>query len=89
MYHAGTLFRDAASKYIHTQNEESLCAGETIVAMKYVEYWLCEEILIAVKRYHSDNGIFTAELFKEACAEDSQIQSLSGVGAQHHNLEAK
>jgi len=30
MFHGGTIFRDAASKYIHVQNQVSLGAGETV-----------------------------------------------------------
>ena len=32
MFHGGTIFRDAASKYIHVQNQVSLGAGETVNA---------------------------------------------------------
>ena len=32
MFHCGTIFRDAASKYIHVQNQVSLGAGETVNA---------------------------------------------------------
>ena len=42
-----------------------------------------------MKHYHSDNGVFTAELFTEQCKEDGQTQSFSGVGAKHQNAEAE
>ena len=42
-----------------------------------------------VKHYHKDNGIFMAEVFCDTCKEETQMQSFSGVGAQHHNAEAK
>ena len=89
MFHGGTIFRDAASKYIHTQNQVSLCAGETVMAKNDFESWLWDEARATVKHYHSDNGVFTAALFKEACDEVGQTQSFSGVGAQHQNSEAE
>ena len=89
MYHGGTIFRDAASKYIHVQNQVSLGAGETVMAKREFEDWLWEEARLLVKHYHSDNGVFTAEMFTDACKEDGQSQSFSGVGAQHQNAEAE
>ena len=35
------------------------------------------------------NGVFTAKEFREACAEENQTQSFSGVGAQHQNARAE
>ena len=89
MYHGGTIFRDAASKYIHVSNQVSLGAGETVLSKRNFEDWLWEEARLRIKHYHSDNGVFTAELFTDACKEDGQTQSFSGVGAQHQNAEAE
>jgi transposase InsO family protein len=33
--------------------------------------------------------VFTAQEFVEACEDDKQTQSFSGVGAQHQNAEAE
>ena len=89
MFHGGTIFRDAASKYIHVQNQVSLGAGETVNAKISFKEWLWEQSRLSVKHYHSDNGVFAAELFKDACKEEHQSQSFSGVGAQHQNAEAE
>jgi hypothetical protein len=89
MYHGGTIFRDAASKYIHVQNQVSLGAGETVNSKLGFEEWLWEVARERVKHYHSDNGVFTAQEFVEACEDDKQTQSFSGVGAQHQNAEAE
>ena len=59
------------------------------MAEKDFESWHREEARATVKHYHSDNGVFTAALFKEACDKDGQTQSFSGVGAQHQNSEAE
>lgn len=42
MYHGGTIFRDAASKYIHVSNQISLGAGETINSNLAFKEWLWE-----------------------------------------------
>jgi hypothetical protein len=89
MFHGGTIFRDAGSKYIHVQNQVSLGAGETVNSKLAFEEWLWEAARVRVKHYHSDNGIFTAKQFREACEEEKQTQSFSGVGAQHQNAEAE
>ena len=49
MYHSRTILWDAASKYIHTQNQVSLCASETVTAKEYFESWLWEEVRGTVK----------------------------------------
>ena len=36
MYHGGTLFRDAASKYIYVQNQVSLGARETVTGKEII-----------------------------------------------------
>ncbi|KAL7504670.1 hypothetical protein ACHAXN_002258 [Cyclotella atomus] len=89
MYHGGTIFRDAASKYIHVENQVSLGDGDTTVAKLKVEEWLWEQARVSIQHYHSDNGVFQAEIFTEACKEAHQTQSFSGVGAQHQNAEAE
>ena len=88
-FHGGTIFRDAASKIIHVENQVSLNAGETVNSKLRFEEWLYEQAAITVKHYHSDNGVFTAESFRDACAEQDQTQSFSGVGAKHQNAEAE
>ena len=89
MFHGGTIFRDAASKYIYVRNQVSLGAGETVTAKREFEDFLWETARVSVKHYHSDNGVFTAEMFKESCKEDGQTQSFCGIGAQHQNTEAE
>jgi hypothetical protein len=88
-YHGGTIFRDTASKYIHVENQVSLSVGETVMSKLKFEEWLWEQARVSVCHYHSDNGVFTLSLFEEACAQEKQTQSFSGVGAQHQKVEAK
>ena len=71
------------------KRQVSLGAGETVTAKREFEEWLWEEARVAVKHYHSDNGVFKSEYFTQSCSEDGQTQSFSGVGAQHQNGEAE
>jgi hypothetical protein len=89
MFHGGTIFRDAASKYIHVQNQVSLGVGETVNAKMKFEDWFWETPRACVRHYHSDNGVFMADQFCDSCEADKQTQSFSGVGAQHQNAEAE
>ena len=41
------------------------------------------------KHYHSDNGVFTADMLKSDCKKEGQGQSFSGVGVQHQNTRAE
>jgi hypothetical protein len=36
-----------------------------------------------VKQYHGDDGIFSAEEYRQVCMDKGQSQSFSGIGAQH------
>ena len=48
-----------------------------------------KKVWFKIKHYHSDNGVFTAEEFREDCQEKNQKKSFSGVGAQHQNSKAE
>ena len=41
-----------------------------------------------ISHLHSDNGVFTADMFCEDCKFKRQSQSFSGVGAKHQNFLA-
>ena len=84
-YHGGTIFNDAASGIIHVENQVSMGTGETIASKLRFEQWLYDLAMVEVLQYCSDKGVFTAEEFREACAEEDQTQSFPGVGAQHQN----
>ena len=88
-YHGGTIFNDAATGIIWVENQISLGAGETIMSKHSFEQWLYELACVEVKRYHSDNGVFVADEFREDCKDKQQKQSFSGVGAKHQNARAE
>ncbi|KAL7465039.1 hypothetical protein ACHAXS_005362, partial [Conticribra weissflogii] len=88
-YHGGTIYVDAASGLIHVVNQVSLGAGETLAGKGEFEQWIWDLAAVTVNAYHSDNGIFVAEEYRDDCAAKSQSQLLSGVGAQHQNAIAE
>ena len=88
-FHGGTIFKDAATGIIWIENQVSLGANETVMAKIKFEEWLWDISTVELKHLHSDNGVFTAEEFREDCKDKSQSQSFSGVGAQHQNAQAE
>ena len=64
-------------------------ASDTILAKHSLEEWLYNLAYVEVKQYHSDNGVFVADEFREDCKELNQKQSFSGVGAKHQNARAE
>ena len=88
-YHGGTIYNDAASGAIHVENQVTLGAGDTILGKNRFEEWLREQAIVEVSHYHGDNGIFTADTFRNDCSSKNQTQSFSGVGAQHQNSRAE
>jgi hypothetical protein len=88
-YHGGTIFNDAGTGVIWVENQVSLGVGETVLGKQKFEEWLWEQAVVEVKHYHSDNGVFTADMFLEDCNNKGQSQSFSGVGAQHQNARTE
>ena len=87
-YHGGTIFQDAVSNLVRVQNQVSLGAGDTVMGKAAFEDWIWNLTSVMAKHYHSDNGIYTSELFRSDCTDKQQTQSFSGVGAKHQNARA-
>lgn len=79
----GTLFYDHASGRIFVQHQTSLSAYESIQAKNAFEREaaLCG---FTIKKYRTDNGIFSAKDYKESLTE-GQSATRAGVGAHHQN----
>ena len=88
-YHGGTIFNDAATGLIWIEHQVSLGAGETLLAKESFEQWLFDNGGVTIKHVHSDNGVFSADVFVDDCKKKVQKQSFSGVGAQHQNAKAE
>jgi len=88
-YHGGTFITDGASGLVKVYPQVTLGVGDTLAAKHSFEEFLMEAAHVTVKQWHSDNGIFVANEFKEDCREKHQTQTFSGVGAQHQNAKAE
>lgn len=83
-YTCGTIFVDNSSGYTFVHNQKSTSAKETIRGKILLEK---EAAYIGrkVKAYHSDNGVFSSEEFKQHCEGLEQELTFSGVGAKFQN----
>ena len=87
-YTCGTLFIDHASGKIFNFCQYSNDASETIESKHKLEGYARHEGF-RIKSYHSDNGVFASNKFKDDCKHLEQTIVFSGVGAQHQNGVAK
>ncbi len=83
-YRGGTIFYDAASKYMNVTNQVGFTAHETIEAKLKFERE-AQSIGVQVKQYQTDNGIYTSRDFMQCLNDQNQTIKLSGVGGHHHN----
>ena len=83
-YKGGTIFCDAASSYISVHNQTSFTAEETVLSKLKFER---EEMGVGVdiKRYCTDNGVYTSREFLKELSKEGQVIRHSGVGGHHHN----
>jgi hypothetical protein len=88
-FNGGTIYNDAASGLIWVENQVSLGASEIIMGKERFEQWLYDIACVEVKHYHGDNGIFSSEAYHKECSKKMQLQSFSGIGAQHQNSKAE
>jgi len=88
-FQGGTIYNDAASDLIWVENQVSLGANETAMDKACFEQWLWDMTYAEVKHCHGDNGIFSAEEYRQECLDKGQSQSFSSVGAQHQNARAE
>jgi transposase InsO family protein len=88
-YHGGTIYQDAASNLVRVQNQVSLGAGETVMGKTAFEDWIWDLAGVLAKQYHSDNGIFASQHYRDDCIDKRQKQTFSGVGAKHQNARAE
>ena len=87
-YKYATVFVDQYSGlgYVYLQREASL--EETLEAKRAFERY-AHSMGITIQAYHADNGIFKAKGWVEACTNQGQPLTFSGVGAHHTNGKAE
>ena len=84
-YDSATVFVDhyIGLSYVHVQ--KSTNSEETVLAKKTYETW-CLTYGVTVRHYHSDNGQFAENKFRQAVSESPhQTISYCGVNAHHQN----
>jgi hypothetical protein len=83
-YHAGTLFVDHASRFLHFTPHLSTGSKEAIMAKHSFEQ-LAHQHNKSIKCYHTDNGIFASKDFRSSCLQQKQRMKFCGVNAHHQN----
>ncbi len=83
-YHAGTLFIDHASRFLHFTPHISTGSKEAISVKHHFEH-LSSQYNRSVKCYHTDNGIFASKDFRSNCIQQNQRIKFCGVNAHHQN----
>jgi hypothetical protein len=87
-YTCGTIYVDHASGFVFVGHQRTTSAEETIRSKVIVEQ-AAKDAGFKIKKYHSDNGIFSSKEFKQHCKSQDQEQSFSGVGAKFQNAVAE
>jgi hypothetical protein len=88
MYCGGTIFVDVASGTVHVYHQVLLAAADTLLNKAQFEHE-ARTHGINIKKYHTDNGIFVSEAWKEHLHGMQQTQRISATGAHHQNAIAK
>lgn len=83
-YVGGTIFVDHASGLIFTSHQPTLGSSDTIRSVAKLEQFFSEHD-VKLKRFHTDNGVFTTNEFKQHLTDNEYQLTLSGVGAHHQN----
>ena len=83
-YVAGTIYVDHASGWIFHRPQKSIAASDTIRGKLLLERE-ATEVNTKIKSYHSDNGVFNSDEFRQHCDQLDQTQTFSGVGAKFQN----
>jgi transposase InsO family protein len=88
-YSAFTIFHDAGSGVIKAFPQVSGGATDTLLSKAKFEDWMWTEAGVHVKKYHSDQGVFTSANFREDCIGKHQQQTFSAVGSKWQNGNAE
>ena len=83
-FKGGTIFIDGASGYIEVHHQASFNASDTIMSkMKFERNGM--GMGVHVKRYCTDNGIYTSQDFMDEIHKNEQCIRHCGVGGNHQN----
>ena len=88
MFSGGCVFIDNVSVYVSIKHHVAINATET-VKVKLTFERETQINGVAIKGYHTDNGIFNASDFMEELLKKKQKIRFSGAGASHQNGAAE
>ena len=71
-FHGGTVYVDAASGLVRVEMQVSMGANETLIGKHKFEQWVYDLAAVCVKRYHSNNGVYDSNAFREDYAGQNQ-----------------
>eukprot|EP00956_Cyclotella_meneghiniana_P016313 scaffold25755_cov49-Cyclotella_meneghiniana.AAC.1 len=83
-YNCGTIYVDHATGFVFVRHQVSTSAQETIRSKMLLERE-ARDVGVSIKKYHTDNGVFSSKEFRSHCDELNQKLSFSGVGAKFQN----
>jgi transposase InsO family protein len=83
-YTCGTIYVDHATGFMQARCQKSISAEDTIRGKLLFEQEAADSG-VRIKKYHSDNGIFSSAQFKAHCKLMKQKLTFSGVGAKFQN----
>jgi hypothetical protein len=79
-----TAFVDHFSDYTYIFFQTDATLSQSLLAKKEFEQ-IAEGMGVRVKRYHTDNGRFVDNAWKDHVQSSNQIMNLCGVNAHHQN----
>eukprot|EP00804_Cyclotella_cryptica_P001528 CCRYP_003749-RA/>CCRYP_003749-RA protein AED:0.13 eAED:-0.00 QI:0/0/0/1/0/0.33/3/0/1355 len=80
----GTIYVDHCSTFIYIHHQLTTAASDTIRGKMLLEAEAAD-VGVTIRQFHSDNGVFSSNAFREHCARLGQTLRFSGVGAHHQN----
>ena len=83
-YQHAAVYVDQATSYGYIHLQKSASEEETLAGKQAFEQH-CRQFNVNIKAYHADNGIFTANAWKQSCIDKEQTLTYAGVGAHHQN----
>eukprot|EP00804_Cyclotella_cryptica_P029108 CCRYP_005282-RA/>CCRYP_005282-RA protein AED:0.23 eAED:0.21 QI:0/0/0/0.75/0/0/4/0/1154 len=83
-YTCGTIYVDHCSTFLFINHQLTTSASDTIRGKLLLEREAAD-VGVAIKGYHTDNGVFSSAAFRSHCDDLGQSLRFSGVGAHHQN----
>jgi len=83
-YTCGTIYVDHCSTFLVINHQLTANASDAICGKLLIEREAAD-VVVSIKGYHSDNGVFNSAEFCSPCSDLGQSLHFNGVGAIHQN----